>query len=153
MLKRYLLVCSFILASVTAEANLPVNINLSISAAPPPAPAQVVVTPPHGYTNCYITQSMWVNNIWIPAHQECVYPEAGGSSVWVSGYWGCLTPGRHGRCARWKWHGNHWMRGAHGHVHGHHDHSVHEHPAIQEHHGREHEHGHLDEQQHHSHYH
>ena len=128
MFTRCYVLLSIMLMSLTAEAKHHTGIGISISVAPPPA--QVVVSPPRGYNHCYVTRGMWVDNMWIPAHQECSSPEASRSPVWVAGYWGCVIPGLHGRCGRWKWLSNHWMRGAppqeiHEHEHRHangHDH-------------------------------
>lgn len=134
MLTRYFALCFILLMSFTAEARHHSSIDVSISVAPPPA--QVIVAAPRGYTHCYVTRGMWLDNMWIPPHQECSNPAAAHSSVWVSGYWGCVVPGRHGRCGKWKWLSHHWLRGApphqmHEHMHGHvveHEYShVHEH--------------------------
>lgn len=148
MFTRSCVAVSIMLISLTAEAKHHTGIDISISVSPPPA--QVVVSPPRGYTHCYVTRGMWIDNMWIPPHQECTYTEASRSRVWVSGYWGCVVPGQHGRCARWKWLSNHWMRGVppqeiHHHEHGHGYTNVHEHEQIHQHggaevHGHEHEH-------------
>jgi hypothetical protein len=140
MLTRCFVLLSILLMSLTAEARHHNGIDISISVAPPPA--QIVVAPPHGYSHCYVTRGMWVDNMWIPPHQECSNPGASQSSVWVSGYWGCVVPGRHGRCGKWKWLSHHWMRGAppqdiHEHVHGHEYESAYSHGHEQSHdHGR-----------------
>ncbi len=121
MFTRCFALLSILLMSLTAQARHHTGIDISISVAPPPA--QVIVAPPQGYTHCYVTRGMWIDNMWIPPHQECSNPRASRSAVWVSGYWGCVSPGRHGRCGKWKWLSHHWMRGAppqdiheHGHV-------------------------------------
>jgi hypothetical protein len=124
MMIRSLCAVSLGLLSVTVHARSIVGFDMSINVAPPPA--QVVVVAPEGYDDCYIVPAMWDNEIWIPAHQECVYPESMGSSVWVSGYWGCTVPGPRGACGRWRWVSNYWRRDnsaagvyIHGHEHGH----------------------------------
>lgn len=109
MLNRSFILGTILLMSLSAEARHHSGLDISISVAPPPA--RVVIVPPRGYSHCYLTRAMWVDGIWIPPHQECVYSENTRSSVWVSGYWGCVVPGRHGRCGRWKWLSHHWMRG------------------------------------------
>ena len=110
MLTRCFMLSTLILTSITAEARHHSDIDIAISVAPPPA--QVIVSPPRGYTHCYVTRGMWVNQVWIPPHQECTNPRASGSTVWVSGYWGCVKPGHHGRCGKWKWLSHRWMRNA-----------------------------------------
>lgn len=110
MLTRCFILSTLILTSITAEARHHSDIDITISVAPPPA--QVIVSPPRGYTQCYVTRGMWVNQVWIPPHQECTNPQASGSAIWVSGHWGCVKPGRHGHCGKWKWLSHRWMRNA-----------------------------------------
>jgi len=119
MIKRCLTVLMIGFISLSAEASNQVGVNIAISVEPPPPPAHIVMSAPKGYTRCYMTQGLWSNGIWIPAHQECVYAKSGSSSLWVSGYWGCLSASPNGHCARWKWNSNQW-RGAPGNeLHGH----------------------------------
>lgn len=103
----------FILSSTAIQARTNLNLDLSISSAPPPPPANYVVAgPPEGYDTCYMTQGMWVNNVWVPQHQECTYSGA-SESLWVSGYWGCVAVGPGGSCGRWQWYSHRWARGHH----------------------------------------
>ena len=118
MLKRctsiFILIMGFILMvfSLAAEARTNVGLDISINATPPPPPTNtVVMMPPQGYSNCYMTQGMWLGNVWVPPHQECAYPGPSGASVWVSGYWGCMAVGPGGNCGRWKWYTHRWVRG------------------------------------------
>lgn len=138
MLYRCFIFSSVMLLSLSAEARHHSGIDITISALPPPA--QVIVTPPHDYSHCYVTRGMWIDGMWIPAHQECVYPQTSRTAVWVSGYWGCVVPGRHGRCGKWKWHSNHWVRNAspqdvhihdHGYTNRHSQTQTHEHRRLE----------------------
>ena len=111
MLKIYFaILCGFflILLSMTTEARTNINLDIGLNPTPPPVPTNVVMLPPEGYSNCYVTQGGWYGNVWVPPHQECSYPSPGGVSLWVSGYWGCLGFGPHGRCDRWRWYGHRW---------------------------------------------
>lgn len=99
------------LASPFASAHVNFDVNIGISAPPPLPPAQVVaVAPPQGYSSCYVTQGMWYNDVWVPAHRQCEYNGPDGPSVWVSGYWGCPNVGPNGACGHWRWYGHRMVR-------------------------------------------
>ncbi|MES2218319.1 MAG: hypothetical protein V4501_07900 [Pseudomonadota bacterium] len=120
-----------LLASSMAAAHINVDLNIGLSAPPPLPPAHVVVVgPPSGYRTCYMTQGMWFNDVWVPAHQQCEYAGSAGPSVWVSGYWGCLDVGPSGRCGQWRWYNRHMIRGDVAYIHSGHPGYNHEGPAY-----------------------
>lgn len=103
----------FLLYAVIGTARTNINFDVSIGAAAPlpPPPTYMVMAPPQGYSNCYMTQGMWLNNVWVPSHQECTYAAPAGPSLWVSGYWGCVAVGPDGSCGHWNWYAPRWNRG------------------------------------------
>ena len=115
MLKRFMLMlCGLAFTSLLAtSAYAHIDINIGIS-APPPIPVGVaVVAPPSGYSRCYMTQGMWYGDVWVQPHQQCEYMGPSGPTVWVSGYYGCVSVGPGGRCGNWRWYGHRMVgRGA-----------------------------------------
>jgi hypothetical protein len=116
-LTRILLAGSSLICSLVSAAHNHNTINVIVSALPPPA--RVIVTPPRGHTRCYVTPPQWINRVWIPAHQECIYAGMSAAKTWISGYWGCLKVGPHGACGRWQWAPAHWMAEQPANLHGH----------------------------------
>jgi hypothetical protein len=100
-----------LLGSSLASAHVNFDVNIGLYAPPPPPAHVVMVGPPQGYRTCYMTQGMWFNDVWVPAHQQCEYDGPSGPQVWVSGYWGCLDVGSGGRCGQWRWYNRHLIRG------------------------------------------
>jgi hypothetical protein len=98
----------FISTSALAHVNFDVNIGVGGPVPVPPA-AVVMVAPPQGFQHCYMTQGMWYNDVWVPAHQQCEYVGPDGPQVWVSGYWGCTNVGPGGYCGHWRWYGHRMM--------------------------------------------
>jgi hypothetical protein len=126
-----------LLASSMAAAHVNIDLNIGLSAPPPPPAHVVVVGPPAGYRTCYMTQGMWYDDVWVPAHQQCEYVGPDGPAVWVSGYWGCIDVGPGGRCGQWRWYNRHMIRGdmayAHPGYHGvYHDGPGYVHAQIQD---------------------
>jgi hypothetical protein len=115
-LTRILFVGWGLFSSIVATTYSHTAMDIIVSAAPPQA--RVIIAPPRGHSRCYVTPPRWVEHVWIPAHQECIYAR-GPATTWVSGYWGCLTVGPRGTCARWQWTPAHWMAQQPSNFHGH----------------------------------
>jgi hypothetical protein len=119
-----------LLGSSLANAHVNFDVNIGLYAPPPPPAHVVMVGPPQGYRTCYMTQGMWFNDVWVPAHQQCEYDGPSGPQVWVSGYWGCLDVGPGGRCGQWRWYNRHLIRGGVAYIHPDRFHEYHGAPAY-----------------------
>ncbi|HVE44964.1 MAG TPA: hypothetical protein VNC84_07555 [Gammaproteobacteria bacterium] len=81
-----------------------------------PSPKEVI-TAPTGYVSCFTVKGKWIDDVWAPEHDVCVYSNTSSTSnggvVWVQGYWACVKYDiNQGECINWDWKPAHWEKTA-----------------------------------------
>lgn len=94
--------------TTTTAIVTPTTSTRSVIVTPMPQPKEVIATP-SGYANCFMVESGWFGNEWIPRHQVCQYENLPGRVAWIEGYWACTKYKiDEGICTSWDWRKGHW---------------------------------------------
>lgn len=78
----------------------------------PPAAKEIIETP-KGQVSCFQVAAGWNQDIWVPEHRVCQYPNQASSTqtgvAWVESYWAC-NQYTDTTCTKWEWKPGHWVK-------------------------------------------